>query len=125
MTAATGNSDDTGAMDATKEWLGVAPLSSLIENYNNMSDDVFKIRARVVGAEHEDMQIKTDGYMTAWMLYQLQNDMEAEKIFIGNEAEILNNVNWQDIEKKEGKTVYTIEGSSGNNQINQPDIREL
>lgn len=40
MTAATGNSDDTGASDATKEWLGVAPLSSLVENYNAMSDSM-------------------------------------------------------------------------------------
>ena len=99
MTAATGNSDDTGATDATREWLGVAPLSSLVENYNAMSDDVFKLRARVAGAEHEEMQMKTDGYMTAWMLYQLQRDEEAVKAFIGENAEILDNSNWQDIEK--------------------------
>lgn len=101
MTAATGTSDDTGATDATKEWLGVAPLSSLVENYNAMSGNVFKLRARVVGAEHEEMQMKTDGYMTAWMLYQLQGDEEAGKALIGENAEILNNANWQDIEKNE------------------------
>ena len=99
MTAATGNSDDTGATDATREWLGVAPLSSLVENYNAMSDDVFKLRARVAGAEHEEMQMKTDGYMTAWMLYQLRGDEDAGKALIGENAEILNNANWQDIEK--------------------------
>lgn len=99
MTAATGTSDDTGATDATTEWLGVAPLSSLVENYNAMSDNVFKLRARVVGAEHEDMLQMTDGYMTAWMLYQLQEDEAAGKAFIGKSAEILNNANWQDIEK--------------------------
>ncbi len=99
MTAATGNSDDTGATDATKEWLGVAPLSSLVENYNAMSDNVFKLRARVVEAEHEEMQMKTDGYMTAWMLYQLRGDEEVGKALIGENAEILNNANWQDIEK--------------------------
>ena len=99
MTAATGNSDDTGATDAAKEWLGVAPLSSLVENYNAMSDNVFKLRARVVGAEHEEMQMKTDGYMTAWMLYQLRGDEDAGKALIGKNAEILNNANWQDIEK--------------------------
>ncbi len=70
MTAAAGISDDTGATDAATEWLGVAPLSSLIENYNAMPDNVLKLRARVAGAEHEEMQMKTDGYMTAWMLYQ-------------------------------------------------------
>ena len=99
MTAATGNSDDTGATDAAKEWLGVAPLSSLVENYNAMSDNVFKLRARVVGAEHEEMQMKTDGYMTAWMLYQLRGDEDDGKALIGKNAEILNNANWQDIEK--------------------------
>ena len=99
MTAGTGQSDDAGVSDPTSEWAGVAPLSSLVENYNEMSDQVFKLRARVVGAEHEDMQKKTDGYMTAWMLYHLKDDEEAGKAFIGENAEILNNANWQDIEK--------------------------
>lgn len=99
MTAAAGTSDDTSATDAATEWLGVAPLSSLIENYNAMPDNVFKLRARVAGAEHEEMQMKTDGYMTAWMLYQLQGDEEAGIALIGEDAEILSNSNWQDIEK--------------------------
>jgi hypothetical protein len=42
---------------------------------------------------------KCDGYMTAWMLYQLKGDTEAAKAFEGNGAEILSNSNWQDIEK--------------------------
>ena len=102
MTAATGTSDDAGVTDVTDpntEWLGVAPLSSLIENYNSMTNDVLKLRARVVGAEHEDMQVRTDGYMTAWMLYHLQDDQEAGKVFLGEDAEIIHNTNWQDIEK--------------------------
>lgn len=99
MTAAAGTSDDTGAMDAATEWLGVAPLSSLVENYDAMPDYVFKLRARVAGAEHEEMQMKTDGYMTAWMLFQLQGDEEASKALTGENAEILRNANWQDIEK--------------------------
>ena len=99
MTAGTGRSDDADVSDLTSEWGGVAPLSSLIENYNSVTNDVFKIRARVVGAEHEDMQERTDGYMTAWLLYQLQGDKDAGKAFIGENAEILSNSNWQDIEK--------------------------
>ncbi len=99
MAAAAGTSDDTGATDAATEWLGVAPLSSLIENYNAMPDNVFKLRARVEGAEHEEMQMKTDGYMTAWTLYQLQGDEESAKALIGENAKILRNANWQDIEK--------------------------
>ncbi len=99
MAAASGTSDDTGATDAATEWLGVAPLSSLVENYDAMPDNVFKLRARVAGAEHAEMQMKTDGYMTAWMLYQLQGDEEAGKALTGENAEILSNPNWQDIEK--------------------------
>ena len=51
------------------------------------------------GAEHGDMLTRADGYMTAWMLYQLQDDEEAGAVFIGEAAEILSNSNWQDIEK--------------------------
>ncbi len=99
MAAASGTSDDTRATDAATEWLGVAPLSSLVGNYDAMPDNVFKLRARVAGAEHAEMQMKTDGYMTAWMLYQLQGDEEAGKALTGENAEILRNANWQDIEK--------------------------
>lgn len=44
-------------------------------------------------------QSKTDGYMTAWMLYQLQADENAGKVFVGNDAELLYNSKWQDVEK--------------------------
>ena len=57
------------------------------------------MRARVAGAEHGEIQMKTDGYMTAWMLYQLSGDEEAAKVFIGEDADILSNPGWQDVEK--------------------------
>ncbi len=98
MAAGTGKSDDSGA-DPEKGFGGVAPLSSLIANYNNIADDVHKVRARAVGAEHEQMLMRSDGYMTAWMLYYLQGDEEAGAVFFGEDAEILNNTNWQDVEK--------------------------
>ncbi len=98
MTAGTGSSDDAGVSDVSKDFAGVAPLSSLIENYNGISDNVLKIRARAVGAEHEDMLTRTDGYLTAWMLYQLQGDMQAGTVFFGDNAEILHNSNWQDVQ---------------------------
>lgn len=98
MTAGTGSSDDSGYYE-DDQFAGVAPLFSLIDNYNGMDNTIFKLRGRVVGAEHDEMQARTDGYMTAWMLYLLQEDEEASKAFIGDTAEILNNANWQDIEK--------------------------
>lgn len=96
MAAGTGASDDAGVEDPEKEFGGVAPLSSLVENYDRMSDDVFKVRARVIGAEHEDVQVRTDGCMTAWMLFHLQGDEEAGRVFLGDDAELLGNGNWQD-----------------------------
>ena len=47
------------------------------------------------------MLMRSDGYMTAWMLYQLKDDAEAASVFIGEEAEILHNNNWQDVEKNQ------------------------
>ena len=45
------------------------------------------------------MQIRTDGYLTAWMRYQLQGDRDAASVFVGKDAEILSNRNWQDVQK--------------------------
>ena len=94
MTASTGDTD-SGTDDAE----GYAPLTSLMDAYISISDETPKIRARVSNADHGDMLKKCDGYMTAWMLYQLKGDTEAAKAFEGNGAEILSNSNWQDIEK--------------------------
>jgi len=105
MTAGTGKSDDAGVKDITKEYAGVCPLESLIENYNSISADVMKIRARATGAEHEAMLMRTDGYMTVWMLYHLKSDEDAAKVFFGENAEILH--------KSENKAVRgdTAEGA--------------
>ena len=98
MVAGTGATDDKGVADITKEFAGVAPLASLVENYETISDDVPKVRARATGAEHEDMLARSDGCMTAWMLWQLCGDEEAAAVFVGENAEILHNSNWQDVE---------------------------
>ena len=98
MVAGTGKSDDSGT-DPETGFGGVAPLSSLIANYDSISDDIPKVRARAVGAEHEQMLMRSDGYMTAWMLYYLQGNEEAGTVFLGEDAEILHNSNWQDVEK--------------------------
>ena len=99
MAAGTGATDDKGVPDITREYAGVAPLASLVGIYDSISDDVLKVRARATGAEHEDMLARSDGYMTAWMLWQLCGDEEAAEVFIGEAAEILHNNNWQDVEK--------------------------
>ena len=98
MTAGTGSSDDSGVEDIDQKFGGVCPLEALKDIYSTMSQDVTKIRARATGAEHEDMLKRPDGYMTAWMCWQLQGDTEAAKAFTGDQAEIMQNMNWQDKE---------------------------
>ena len=99
MTAGTGKSDDSGVEDIYQKFGGVCPLEALKDIYNTMSQDVTRIRARATGAEHEDMLKRPDGYMTAWMCWQLRGDTEAAKAFVGDEAEILSNASWQDVDK--------------------------
>lgn len=101
MTASTGMSDDTGVADVNSEYGGVSPLQALEEIYNTLPDSFTKVCARCTNAEHEDMQERTDGYMTAWFLWQLCGDEDAAKVFVGDDAEILHNSNWQDIEKND------------------------
>ena len=98
MAAGTGKSDDTGA-DPETSYGGVSPLSALVSVYDSMANDVPKVRARAAGAEHEQMLMRSDGYMTAWMLWQLTGDEEAGSVFVGENAELLHNANWQDVEK--------------------------
>ena len=98
MAAGTGTSDDSGKY-GEGDYQGVAPLHGVKENYDDITADVFKVMGRITGAEHGDMLVLSDGYMTAWMLYQLQEDEKAGTIFIGDDAEILHNDGWQDVEK--------------------------
>lgn len=98
MAAGTGTSDDSGKY-GEGDYQGVAPLHGVKENYDDITADVFKVMGRITGAEHGDMLVLSDGYMTAWMLYQLQEDEKAGTIFIGDDAEVLHNDGWQDVEK--------------------------
>lgn len=78
---------------------GICPLVELQEKYNNISDSVPKIIARRIDTDHGDMLPYADGYMTAWFMYWLNGDTEAGNVFFGEEAEILSNSNWQDVQK--------------------------
>ena len=48
---------------------------------------------------YDPAKVSIPWFMTAWMLYLLQNDTEAGQVFLGEDAEILHNANWQDVEK--------------------------
>lgn len=78
---------------------GISPLSSMEKKYNSISEQVPKVMARRVNIDHGDMLPFADAYMTAWFMYWLQYDLDAKKAFFGENAEILMNPNWIDVEK--------------------------
>lgn len=78
---------------------GICPLVELQEKYSNISDSVSKIIARRADTDHGEMLPYADGYMTAWFMYWIKGDSEAQKTFFGDNAEILSNTIWQDVEK--------------------------
>lgn len=99
----------TGLLDAGEEGVpevvedtqevSISPLWSQEENYSIVPASTPKLRARRTGADHAEMLPWGDGYMTAWFMYWLQGDTRAGKAFFGDDAEILTNPCWQDIEK--------------------------
>lgn len=94
MTAGTGEIDSGNGKDS-----GISPLWSNQENYDAFTDGVLKVLTRRTNTDHGNMLPYADGYMTAWFMYQLQGDEEASAVFLGDEAEIFHNVNWQDVQK--------------------------
>ncbi|MGN1104100.1 MAG: alpha/beta hydrolase [Candidatus Coproplasma sp.] len=99
MTAGTLTTDAGDGVEGSDN-VGIAPLFSLQENFAAIDGSVTKIMARRVNADHGDMLAQADGYMTAWLCYWLKGDTEAKDIFFGDDAEILTNANWQDVERK-------------------------
>lgn len=94
MVAGTGTSD---AGDGKQEgWVGVTPLASLQYNFDAMPDNVTRCMARCIGAEHGQMQMRSDSYLTAWMLYWLRGENDAWNVFSQFDGEIFNNALWQD-----------------------------
>jgi len=76
---------------------GICPLWSLEENYSLILDSVDKVIARKKDTDHGDSYKEVDGYVTAWLMYYLQNDEEAGKVFLGEDAEIKSNSLYQDV----------------------------
>lgn len=103
MTAGTGLLDagEKGVPEVVEDTqeISISPLWSQEENYSLIPAATPKLRARRADADHAEILPWGDGYMTAWFMYWLQGDQEAGKAFLGEDAEILSNPCWQDIEK--------------------------
>ncbi len=76
----------------------IASLESLQKLYNNIPNDITKVLARRINADHGEMLYYGDGYVTAWFMYWLKDDLDARNVFFGENAELQHNKNWQDIQ---------------------------
>lgn len=66
----------------------------LREIYEDIPSD--KVMVRRKDTPHSQVLYMPNGYVAAWLLWQLQGDEEAAKAFIGNAPEIENNPLYQD-----------------------------
>ena len=71
------------------------------EQFKSIYEDIpgEKCMALRAETEHGPMLYSGDGYVTAWFMYWLQGDESAGEAYFGENAEILSNAHWQDVEK--------------------------
>lgn len=74
----------------------VVSKAQLAEIYNTIPADAPKFMLRRTGADHSDMLSAADGYVTAWLCWQLKDDQTAARAFVGSDAEAKTNVLYQD-----------------------------
>ena len=72
----------------------VIPFEKLSAMYEKLGSP--KAMERRKGAEHANTVTDADGYVTAWFMWQLQDDAEAAKAFTGDHPELLENPLYQD-----------------------------
>lgn len=75
---------------------GICPLYAMEDIYSKLTTE-YKVMGRLANIDHGETFIKADGYMTAWFMYWLKNDLQAGSVFFDDDAEILTNTNWQDV----------------------------
>lgn len=85
----------TGDIDANS----ICPLASLQQNYDSIVGQPVMM-GRIKGVDHGDVLPRGEAYTTAWMLYWLCNDKEAAQCFVGEDAEMFHNSQWQDVKHK-------------------------
>ena len=83
----------TGQMDSN-----ISPLKNMQKTYHSITDDVTKVLARRNDCDHGEMLYYTDGYVTAWFMYYLNDDIKAASAFFKKNAEIYSNKLYQDIQ---------------------------
>lgn len=90
MLASTGNSDSI-----------VSYVDEMYKNFDEINSTVVMARRKYI--DHGEVLWQADGYVTAWLMYQLKDDQYAGKAFFGENAELAHNEYWQDYKEKESE----------------------
>lgn len=73
----------------------VIPPEAMERMYDKI--DAPKAMARKTGLDHGQTLYGADGYVTAWLLWQLKGDREAGRVFTGDSPELSRNPLYQDV----------------------------
>lgn len=87
MAASTGNSDAL-----------VSYIDEMNKNFDKINSTVVMARRKYI--DHGEVLWQADGYVTAWLMYQLKDDQYAKKAFFGENPELEKNEYWQDYRAK-------------------------
>ena len=98
LVAGTGSTDAGSAASS-----GICPLGTgLIENMKQINNDNVVI-GRYTGADHGTIQASAQPYVIAWFNWTLLNDSFSATAFVGEDAELYRNGNWQDVYNKQSE----------------------
>lgn len=96
----------TGDIDAgTKTSSGICPLGmGLITNMKAINNETVII-GRIRNSDHGNTLPLSAAYITAWFYWTLLGDSFAGTAFVGENAEIFRNENWQDVYNKQSENL--------------------
>lgn len=80
------------AGDGRQDRMMVSPWDSVQEAFESTTGP--GVLARRLGADHPDVLEFGDGYATAWLCWQLQDDEQAAGAFTGDNPEVARNDKW-------------------------------
>ncbi len=75
----------------------VIPEADFDQLYEDTEKAPAAVKAIRTGEDHSNMLYCSDGYVTAWFLYYLQNDEEAGSVFFGEDPELARNPLYTDV----------------------------
>ncbi len=78
----------------------ISPLEEMKNIFDAIPGNVSVVMARLKNTDHSDVLRKSDGYVTAWLMYHLKNDADAGCAFYSETPELSTNAMWIDFQSR-------------------------